>query len=162
MAIEISDIPLSLIVYDFDGVMTDNTVIVGEDGRESVICNRSDGLAVSIIKEWGLLQIIISTEENDVVACRAKKLKIPVIHGIAKKNEAVFAYCKDKNIKLEETLYIGNDLNDLEAMLAVGYPVCPNDAYREIKEISKLILPVNGGHGVIRELLYYLKKGKHD
>jgi YrbI family 3-deoxy-D-manno-octulosonate 8-phosphate phosphatase len=147
----------TLFLYDFDGVMTDNKVTVGEDGKESVVCNRSDGLAVSIIKDWGIHQAIISTETNKVVASRALKLGIPCIHGILNKKDIVLQYCKQLAVDLRETLYIGNDLNDLDAMCIVGYPVCPNDAYKEIKKIAKLILPVAGGCGVIRELLNYLQ-----
>jgi YrbI family 3-deoxy-D-manno-octulosonate 8-phosphate phosphatase len=148
---------LALFLYDFDGVMTDNKVIIGEDGNESVICNRSDGLAVAIIKDCGIHQAIISTETNNVVASRAQKLRIPCIHGISNKQEAVLKYCAELAISPQETLYIGNDLNDLDAMLIVGYPACPDDACREIKDIAKLILPVGGGCGVIRELLNYLE-----
>jgi YrbI family 3-deoxy-D-manno-octulosonate 8-phosphate phosphatase len=155
--------PISLFLYDFDGIMTDNKVIVGEDGQESVVCNRSDGLAISIVRQWGVPQAIISTETNKVVIARATKLKIPVLHGIADKKETVLTYCRELNINPQETLYIGNDLNDREAMLSVGYPVCPKDAYKEIQEIAKLILPVGGGSGVIRELLNFLniKEEKH-
>jgi 3-deoxy-D-manno-octulosonate 8-phosphate phosphatase (KDO 8-P phosphatase) len=148
---------IQLFLYDFDGVMTDNRVMVGEDGNESVFCNRSDGLAISIIKGLGIPQAIISTETNKVVAVRASKLDIPVIHGVSNKKDTVLAYCRELNIDPGGTLYIGNDLNDREVMLAVGYPVCPNDAYKEIQEIAKLILPVNGGCGVIRGLLNLLQ-----
>jgi 3-deoxy-D-manno-octulosonate 8-phosphate phosphatase (KDO 8-P phosphatase) len=158
MKITFLDYPLSLILYDFDGVMTDNRVIVREDGLESVVCNRSDGLSISIIKQWGIPQAIISTETNKIVIARASKLKIPVVHGVADKKETVLAYCRELNINPQETLYIGNDINDLDAMLAVGYPVCPNDAYKEIQDIAKCILPVNGGYGVIRELLNLINK----
>jgi YrbI family 3-deoxy-D-manno-octulosonate 8-phosphate phosphatase len=148
---------LALFLYDFDGVMTDNKVIVGEDGKESIVCNRSDGLAVSIIKGWGVHQAIISTETNKVVTSRASKLGIPCVQGISNKKDTVLQYCEQLAVSLQEILYIGNDLNDLDAMCIVGYPVCPNDAYKEIKKIAKLILPVGGGCGVIRELLNYLQ-----
>jgi YrbI family 3-deoxy-D-manno-octulosonate 8-phosphate phosphatase len=155
-----NDLPVKLLLYDFDGVMTDNKVIISEDGNESVVCNRSDGLAVAKIKQWGVPQAIISTETNKVVAVRAAKMDIPVVHGISSKKETVLAYCKELNVRPQETLYIGNDINDLEAMLVVGFPVCPNDAYKEIKKIAKLIVPVNGGNGVIRELLNVLRVEK--
>jgi 3-deoxy-D-manno-octulosonate 8-phosphate phosphatase (KDO 8-P phosphatase) len=153
--------PVSLFLYDFDGIMTDNKVLVGEDGQESVVCNRSDGLAVSIIKKWGIPQAIISTETNKVVAARSKKLEIPFIYGVSNKKETVLEYCRELDISPQETLYIGNDLNDREAMLSVGYPVCPKDAYKEIQEIAKLILPIDGGSGVIRELLNFLNTKLH-
>jgi YrbI family 3-deoxy-D-manno-octulosonate 8-phosphate phosphatase len=156
MRVRFLDGLISLLLYDFDGVMTDNKVILDEDGRESVSCNRSDGLAVSAISRMGIPQAIISTEKNKVVASRAMKLNIPVIQSIDNKKETVFAYCEELHINPKETLYIGNDFNDLEVMLSIGFPICPNDAYREIQEISRLILPVGGGGGVIRKLLDYL------
>jgi 3-deoxy-D-manno-octulosonate 8-phosphate phosphatase (KDO 8-P phosphatase) len=157
MGIKFLDHSINLFLYDFDGVMTNNKVIVGEDGQESVICNRSDGLAISIIKKWGIPQAIISTETNKVVATRSQKLEISFIYGVSNKKETVLAYCRELNTSPQDTLYIGNDLNDLEAMLSVGYPVCPSDAYKEIQEIAKLVLSVGGGNGVIRELLNYLQ-----
>jgi len=143
---------ISLIFYDFDGVMTDNKVIVDENGKESVVCNRSDGLAVAKIKELGIPQAIISTEENKVVAARAAKLKIPVIQGVADKKVAMLAYCAEQGVSPADVVYVGNDLNDLDAMIAVGCPVCPNDACNEVKRIAKAVLPVDGGNGVVRAL----------
>lgn len=64
---------IDLIIYDFDGVMTDNRVLINEEGKESVFCNRSDGLAISRIKQIKIPQIIISTETNKVVEVRARK-----------------------------------------------------------------------------------------
>jgi YrbI family 3-deoxy-D-manno-octulosonate 8-phosphate phosphatase len=149
--------PLCLFVYDFDGVLTDNRVYFSEDGKESVCCNRSDGLAIGKIKKIGITQMIVSTEINRIVSARAAKLDIPVIQGVTNKRDALLEYCDKLSVNLKDTLYIGNDINDLEAMLAVGFPVCPKDAYPEIKKIAKLVIPVSGGDGVIRELLYYLE-----
>lgn len=148
---------ISLIVYDFDGVMTDNKVILSEDGSESIIVNRSDGLAVEIIKKIGIQQLILSKEKNKVVISRASKLNIPVLHGIDNKKDILDLYCEKHSISLKRVVYVGNDLNDLEAMKAVGYPVCPNDAYPEVKTIAKFIIPANGGSGVVRELLNYIE-----
>jgi YrbI family 3-deoxy-D-manno-octulosonate 8-phosphate phosphatase len=155
----IDNYPLKVFFYDFDGVLTDNRVIVSEDGKESVFCNRSDGLAVAKIKEKGITQLIISTETNEVVSARAVKLGIRAIQGIKNKKEAVLAYCREFSIRLEEILYIGNDLNDLELLMIAGYPVCPSDAYPEVKRISRLVLTTMGGHGVVRDLLDHLNDG---
>lgn len=147
---------IDLIVYDFDGVMTDNKVILREDGLESVVVNRSDGLAVEILKNMGIRQIILSKEKNPVVGVRANKLGIPVVQGINDKRKVLSDYCEKNTIRFEDVVYIGNDLNDIEVMKAVGYPLCPLDAYDEVKEISKLVLGVRGGDGVVRNLLKYL------
>lgn len=142
-----------LIVYDFDGVMTDNKVFVFQDGKEAVICNRADGLAISEIKKIGIPQIIISTETNLVVKARAEKLDLPVLHGIDDKTETLKKYCAEHSIKLKRVLYIGNDSNDLESMKIVGYPVSPADATKEVKKISMIVTKKKGGDGVIREIL---------
>lgn len=146
-----------LIVYDFDGVMTDNRVILREDGLESVVVNRSDGLAVSRLKSCGILQVILSTEKNKVVAKRAQKLEIPIIHGVSDKRKSLRRYCRKNNILLKDVVYVGNDLNDLQVMKSVGYPVCPSDACKEVRAISMIILSTVGGGGVVRELLDHIK-----
>ena len=147
---------IKLIVYDFDGVFTDNRVILREDGLESVIVNRADGLAIRILKNMGIGQIILTTETNKVVEARAKKLAIPIIKGVDNKKDILIAYCKQNMISLKDVLYVGNDINDIEIMAIVGYPVCPSDAYEEIKNISKIILSVPGGAGVVRDLMKHI------
>lgn len=149
---------IHLIVYDFDGVFTDNKVILREDGLESVIVNRADGLAVGMLTGLGIKQIILSKEKNKVVEARGNKLGITVLKGVDNKKDRLVSYCREENIQLENVLYIGNDINDLEVMKIVGYPICPSDAYREIKEISKVILDASGGNGVAREILKYIEK----
>jgi len=151
---------LKLIVYDFDGVMTDNKVYVDQNGKEMVQVNRADGLGVSGIKKLGIEQIIISTEKNPVVYARAKKLGIPCLQGIDKKKDALVAYCQKNNIKFKQVYYIGNDINDKEAMEIVGLTFCPADADERIKAITDYKLKTKGGNGVIRELLDLIIKQK--
>ena len=145
-----------LIVYDFDGVMTDNKVYVDQNGNEMVQVNRADGLGVSEIKKLGIDQLIISTEKNSVVSKRAKKLGIPSYFGIDDKKSLLLEYCNKNSIDIEKIIYIGNDINDKEAMEIVGFKMCPSDANQEIKKIADHILKSKGGMGVIRELLDYL------
>ncbi len=149
-----------LIVFDFDGVMTDNCVYVFEDGREAVKCNRADGLGFNMLRKSGYEMLILSTEENCVVAKRAAKLKLKVLHGIKDKKSTLENYCADKGIDSQQVCFIGNDINDLEVMNWAGYGACPSDAYPEILEISNLILKRKGGTGVIREFADLLMKGE--
>jgi len=141
-----------LIVYDFDGVMTDNKVYVDQNGRETVQVNRGDGLGVSEIKKLGINQVIVSTEKNPVVQMRAKKLGIESFNGIDNKLACVEEISRTKNIPMRKICFIGNDINDLEVMTAVGLKICPADARGEIINIADLVLESKGGHGVIREL----------
>lgn len=144
---------IDLIVYDFDGVLTDNRVLVFDDGHEAVFCNRADGLAIGLIKKTGVPQIILSMEENRVVETRARKLGIDVLYGIQDKKAALTDHCRKNNYDLKRVVYIGNDINDIEVMGIVGYPLAPQDARPAVKRISKMIIARNGGDGVVQEFL---------
>lgn len=148
---------LQLIIYDFDGIMTDNRVLVFKDGKEAVFVNRSDGLAVKAIKEMGIRQIIVSSEVNPIVAARARKLQIAFVQAVDDKKKAVEGYLRRNKIKREKVIFVGNDINDKSAMEFVGIAVAPSDAHPDIKKLSKVVLSAKGGHGVVRELLGLLK-----
>ena len=149
---------IKLIVYDFDGVMTDNKVYIDQNGTEIVQVNRADGLGVAEIKEMGIKQIIISTEKNPVVSERAIKLDIYCLQDINNKKDALTEYCKKNDIDLKKVAYVGNDINDKDAMAIVDFSFCPADAHETIKEISDHVFKRNGGDGVIRELLDLIKE----
>jgi len=148
----ISASSIDLIAYDFDGVMTDNRAVVLQDGTEGVVVNRADGLGVSRLRELGIPQLIITTEANPVVKARAAKLQIEVIAACKDKKIALKSYCEQKGYDLKRVIYIGNDLNDLELMKAVGFPVAPADAHPEVKAVARLLTLAKGGEGIIREL----------
>ncbi len=143
---------IDLIVFDFDGVMTDNRVLVDETGKESVWVNRSDGLGVRMLKDRGMNMIILSTEANPVVEVRAKKLGVKVIRSVKDKAETLIDYCRQEKFDFENVMYVGNDINDLPAMKLVGLKVVPADAYKEVKAIADIVLETRGGYGVVREI----------
>ena len=147
---------IKLIVYDFDGVMTDNKVYVDQKGNETVKVNRSDGLGVSEIKKLGIHQIIISTEKNHVVSNRAKKIGINCLQDIGNKKNALEENCKKNNINLNQVIYVGNDINDKDAMAIAGITICPADAHESIKKISNHVFTKKGGDGVVRELYDFI------
>ncbi len=148
----ISEVGVDLIVYDFDGVMTDNRVLTLQDGTEAVLVNRSDGLGVEMLKRQDIPQVIISTESNEIVAVRAQKLDLPVFHDCKDKVGTLKHLCEERDLDVSKVVYVGNDVNDLAAMKTVGFPVAPADAHPEVKAVSKLVLSARGGEGVIREL----------
>ena len=148
---------IKLIVYDFDGVMTDNKVYIDQNGNEMVQVSRADGLGVSEIKKVGIKQLIISTEKNPVVSVRANKIGIPCLQGVANKKYALTDYCQKNEIEIKQVAYVGNDINDKDAMETVAFTFCPADAHETIKEISDHVFKRNGGDGVIRELLDIIK-----
>ena len=130
-----------------------------ENGSEAVFINRSDGLAIDRIKALDLDQIIISSEKKSIVINRAKKLEILAFNSAKDKVEVLLNYIKDKNIKINECAFVGNDLNDLPLMKVVSLKIAPKNAAKEILEIADYIIDVKGGHGVIRELLEVLTNG---
>jgi 3-deoxy-D-manno-octulosonate 8-phosphate phosphatase (KDO 8-P phosphatase) len=152
MANEILPKNLDALIFDFDGVLTNNRVYLDQDGREIVACHRGDGLAFDVFRKIGLDTYILSTEKNPVVSARGKKLKIPVLQGIGNKVDALNKLSCDKNIELSRILYIGNDLNDLSAMRLCGFSACPKDSHSQIVETAKVVLRSNGGEGVAREI----------
>ena len=152
---------IQLIIYDFDGVMTDNRALLMEDGREAVFVHRGDGIAVAIIKEMGIPQVILSTETNPIVTARALKLGIPALQAVSNKKNVIETLLKERHVAREHVIFVGNDLNDEGAMLSVGWPIAPADACPQIKKIAKIVLSTRGGHGVVRELLDLLKAGKN-
>jgi len=140
------------IVFDFDGVFTDNRVILDEDGKESVICNRSDGLGISGVKKCGISLLVLSKEKNPVVQRRCEKMEIPCVHGIDDKKTFLSSWLKEKAIDPKNVIYVGNDINDIDCLQYVGCGVVVADAHEDTKMVAKIILKNNGGHGAVREL----------
>ena len=144
---------IDALVFDFDGVLTNNLVYLNQEGVESVACSRADGLAFDVLRKLNKPTFILSTEKNSVVTMRAKKLKIPAIQGVSDKVEAIKELADKKKYNLKSILYVGNDLNDYLVMQICGHTACPIDSHPKIKEISENILTTKGGNGVARELL---------
>lgn len=152
---------VKLLVFDFDGVFTDNAVYVSHDGIESVRCWRSDGLGLSRLRNIGVHIQIVSTELNPVVTVRAHKLKVPCKQGIEDKEVAIIELCKELNVDPAHTMFVGNDINDIPAFNVVGIPVSVSDAYPETD--SHVLYKTNkpGGYGAVREvcdLIYFAKQ----
>jgi len=143
---------IKLFVYDFDGVMTDNTFNLDINGNESVNLNRSDGMAIQLIKALGIEQIILSSEDSKLVQHRAKKLNIDCYFGVSNKYKKLKEIMNKRNIKPVNIGYIGNDINDLEAISMVGLRMCPSDSEKSIIDICNYKINRKGGYGVIREL----------
>lgn len=143
---------IDLIAFDFDGVFTDNTVIVSQDGGESVRCWRSDGLGLSRLRAVGVAAFILSTEANPVVSARAAKLKLPCKQNLADKAAAIRETCSEHGIALERTMFVGNDINDIPAFEIVGLPVAVADAYPEVLPHVRYQTQKPGGYGAVREI----------
>ena len=147
---------VSLIVFDFDGVLTDNRVWVSQDGIESICCNRSDGLGFDMLRDAGIPSVILSTETNPVVRQRGIKLQIRVIQGVKDKGAEITKLFKEYSLSPTNVAYVGNDLNDISALLKVGHKWCPSDAAKEVREMCTHVFNSTGGAGVVREIADFL------
>ncbi|MFF5854733.1 cytidylyltransferase domain-containing protein [Streptomyces sp. NPDC012751] len=144
------------VVLDFDGTQTDDRVLIDSDGREFVAVHRGDGLGIAALRRSGLKLLILSTEQNPVVAARARKLKIPVLHGIDRKDLALKQWCEEQGIAPERVLYAGNDVNDLPCFALVGWPVAVASAHDVVRGAARAVTTVPGGDGAIREIASWI------
>ena len=150
---------LSLILLDFDGVMTDDRVWVDEQGHEMVAANRGDGLGLELLrKKLGIPVVVISKEKNQVVAQRCEKLHLPYKQGIDDKASVINTLLSEYSVPPQQVAYIGNDVNDLGCFELVGYTVAPADAHETVKNKADLVLSHRGGHGAVREFCDRLLK----
>jgi 3-deoxy-D-manno-octulosonate 8-phosphate phosphatase (KDO 8-P phosphatase) len=140
-----------LAVFDFDGVFTDNRVWVGEDGEEMLAFSRSDGLGLRRLDEVGVGYLIVSMEQNPIVGARAAKLNADCVQGVEDKLSVLRERTERLGVSLEETAFLGNDINDAECLRAVGCAVVPADAWPEVKPLASWVLERPGGSGCVRE-----------
>ncbi|WP_121748832.1 N-acylneuraminate cytidylyltransferase [Streptomyces sp. E2N166] len=147
---------IDAVVLDFDGTQTDDRVLIDSDGREFVSVHRGDGLGIAALRRSGLTMLILSTEVNPVVAARARKLKLPVLHGIDRKDLALKQWCEEQGIAPERVLYVGNDVNDLPCFALVGWPVAVASAHDAVRGAARAVTTVPGGDGAVREIASWL------
>jgi YrbI family 3-deoxy-D-manno-octulosonate 8-phosphate phosphatase len=140
------------IVLDFDGTQTDDRVLIDSEGKEFVTVHRGDGLGIAALRRSGLEMLILSTEQNPVVAARARKLNLPVLHGIDRKDLALKQWCEERGIAPERVLYVGNDVNDLPCFGLVGWPVAVASAHAVVRGAARAVTTRDGGDGAIREI----------
>ncbi|MEU2607195.1 acylneuraminate cytidylyltransferase [Streptomyces albus] len=144
------------VVLDFDGTQTDDRVWIDADGRETVAVHRGDGLGVAALRRAGVEVLILSTETNPVVAARAAKLRVPVLHGIDRKDLALKQWCEERGIAPERVLYAGNDANDLPCFALAGWPVAVADAHDAVRAAARAVTTRPGGAGAVREIAGWL------
>ncbi|SER37644.1 3-deoxy-D-manno-octulosonate 8-phosphate phosphatase, YrbI family [Streptomyces sp. yr375] len=147
---------IDAVVLDFDGTQTDDRVLIDSDGREFVSVHRGDGLGIAALRRSGLRMLILSTEQNPVVAARARKLRLPVLHGIDRKDLALKQWCEEQGIAPERVLYVGNDVNDLPCFALVGWPVAVASAHDVVRGAARAVTALPGGDGAIREIAGWL------
>jgi YrbI family 3-deoxy-D-manno-octulosonate 8-phosphate phosphatase len=151
---------VKLFVSDVDGVLTDGGMYYSENGDEVKKFNTRDGMGFQLLREHGIKTAFVTSEVTHLVDRRAAKLKIDyVCQGSTKvgKLDAIRRMCEKEGLSLSETAYIGDDINCYEALSHVGFPACPADAVRAVKQITNIrILLSNGGQGAVREFVDHI------
>ncbi|MEP2372530.1 MAG: HAD hydrolase family protein [Ilumatobacter sp.] len=138
---------------DFDGVHTDNTAIVTQDGDEAARVNRSDGMGVSIARRAGLPMLILSTEVNPIVRHRAAKLGVECIAGCDDKLPALKEWAERNGLGADRIAFVGNDVNDRECLEWVGVPIIVSDAHESLLDTGAIVTSARGGSGAVREII---------
>jgi YrbI family 3-deoxy-D-manno-octulosonate 8-phosphate phosphatase len=156
---------IRMLVFDFDGVMSNNQVLVMQDGTEGVLCNRSDGLGIEMLRKAAAARdaaagagqppfsmLVLSKEVNPVVAARCKKLKLECRQGVDDKLPHLQRLAADRGVTRGQVAYVGNDVNDVACMQWAGLPIAVNDAFPACKAAARVVTAAAGGHGAVREV----------
>ncbi len=145
---------ITTFIFDYDGVLTDGTVILQEDGEAIRTANVKDGYALQLAVKKGFNVAIISGGTSPTIARRFQILKVnDIFLGVESKLEKFHQYLEQKNILSAHVLYMGDDIPDFKPMKESGVPCCPADAVPEIKAISKYISAYGGGKGCVRDVI---------
>ena len=146
---------IKALIMDVDGTLTDGTIYLDNNGNEMKKFNVKDGYAINIIlPEYDIVPIVITGRRSEIVRKRCEELNIKkVVQGSINKVNDMKLILNDLSISMEETAYIGDDMNDIECMKLVGLCACPNDAVNEVKKICDIVAEKNGREGAVREII---------
>lgn len=152
-------ININTLIFDYDGVLTDGTVLTTENGDQLRTGFVRDGYALHMAIKKGYNVAIISGGTSASILKRCETLNLKDVYiGIGNKIETFQNYIKEKKIDTSQVLYMGDDIPDYKVMQMVGLAACPADAAEEIKSISKYISAYKGGHGCVRDIIEQLMK----
>ena len=145
---------IKMFLTDCDGCLTDGGMYYSEKGDELKKFNTRDGMGFALLRQKGIITGIVTSESVDLNRRRAEKLKLDILEaGCRDKLSAIKRICDERGIALENVCYIGDDINDLQVIKAVGYGCCPADAMPEVKAVAMYVTKAKGGEGVIREVV---------
>ncbi|MCZ6666580.1 MAG: HAD hydrolase family protein [Gammaproteobacteria bacterium] len=144
--------PIRLLLFDFDGVFTDNRVYVFQDGREAVRCTRLDGIGLRRLERANITPFIVSSEPNPVVRERAAKLRIGCLDGLEDKVASTHQLASKRGIDFSQIGFVGNDVNDIPLLRAVALPIMVADAHPDVWGFARYRTRLRGGCGAVREV----------
>src|SRR5262247_1991129 len=145
---------IRLFATDVDGVLTDAGMYYAESGDEWKKFNTRDGMGIKLLQRQGIITAIVTQERTKLVARRAEKLAIPELHqGVMDKLSLVREMAARHGLTLSQVAYIGDDVNDLEALKAVGFSATPADGLPQVAAVVDYICQKKGGEGAVREVI---------
>lgn len=145
---------IRLFATDVDGVLTDAGMYYSESGDEWKKFNTRDGMGLKLLQKAGLITAIVTQERTRLVARRAEKLTIPEVHqGVMDKLSMIRDMVSRYGLTLEQVAYIGDDVNDLEALKAVGFSASPADGMPQVLQAVDYVCRKKGGEGAVREVV---------
>ncbi len=149
--------PVQLLALDVDGVLTDGSILIDDDGRETKRFNVKDGLAITTWLRLGLHVGVITRRAGQAVEHRMRELGVKrVVQGCKNKREAMTRLAEDCGVPLSAAAFIGDDWPDLPAMRVVGFPIVVADGAPELKAIARIVTVNRGGRGAVREAVEHL------
>ena len=153
---------IRLFATDVDGVLTDAGMYYSESGEELKKFNTRDGMGIKLLQKAGVLTAIVTQERTKLVARRAEKLTIPEVHqGVMDKLSLVREMAARHGFSLEQVAYIGDDVNDLETLKAVGFSATPADGLPQVTAVVDYVCVKKGGEGAVREVIEMILKAQH-
>ena len=143
---------IKMFLTDCDGTLTDGGMYYTDEGDKMKRFNTSDGVGLRLLKEHGIITGIITGENSEIVRQRGNKLEVDeIVLGVQNKIEIIQQLCNKYNLTLEEVAFIGDDVNDIDALKLAGLAICPANAVKSVKECSNYITNKSGGEGAVRE-----------
>jgi YrbI family 3-deoxy-D-manno-octulosonate 8-phosphate phosphatase len=154
---------IRLFATDVDGVLTDAGMYYSESGDEWKKFNTRDGMGIKLLQKAGLITAIVTQERTRLVARRAEKLAIPELHqGVMDKLSVIRDMVMRHGISLRQVAYIGDDVNDIEALKAVGFSAAPADSLPQVLDIVDYVCRQKGGEGAVRELVEMILQSRSE
>lgn len=152
---------ITTVIFDVDGVLSDNTIPMDSNGKPIRTMNIKDGYAIQLAAKQSIRLAILTGGKDDSIVYRYSKLGMKdIFMGVAVKISIYEDYCKKNGLTDEEIIYVGDDIPDYEIMSRVGCSCCPSDACSDIKDISTYVSPNPGGNGCVRDILEQVLRAK--
>lgn len=148
---------LRLLALDVDGTLTDGRINIGPQGECLKSFSVRDGFGLTLLREAGIRLAIITARHSSIVEHRACELRIDdIVQGAGDKAAALAALCDRHGVPIESAGFMGDDWNDLPAMLMAGFSAAPGDAVEEVRARAHWVSGLPAGQGAVRQLAEFI------